>query len=252
MHQLYLIGNGHVAVQFASFFKQYDIKFHWFKSNNHNRYFSTDDELNEPTIYLCAVNESKLIELLKQFSHKNENSYYGHLSGSLSRDIFPEMIKQNSFVLHPMQTFPNKTQNINLEESVFTFQGSEIIKPELESAFLQKIKMISLNMLKPEAYHLMGVFASNFLPPLMSVIQDLGKENGLTDEQSKELILPIMKQTLTNIENNSLINAQSGPLKRGANETVQKHEIFLKDFRLSYAELYQLFNEIMKTNILKK
>ena len=250
--QIVLIGNGNLAVNIARFLEINAIKFDWFQSNLKGRYFTTEDESTLTRFYLCAVNEPNLDSLLNQFEHKNKHSYYGHFSGSIGLNVFPNKLKLNSFVFHPMQTFPNKETKIDIEECTFTFQGEETILNQLKSVFLNKLSILSLSIKSAEAYHLMGVFASNFLPALVSICNGLGKQNGLNETEVKQLILPLMKQTLTNIESNNLFDALSGPLKRNATVVIEKHEDYLNNFKESYSDIYRLFNQILNDNILKR
>ena len=252
MHKLYLIGSGNVATHFARFFTQKHIPFIWFKPEEKKRYFNSEDERAEPTLYLCAVDEPNLVSLLDQFQGINSDSYYGHLSGSKGMDVFPETIRKRGFVCHPMQTFPNKTDVISLEECTYVFQGEIYIYNALNHAVHHQLHIIQKEIISPEAYHLMGVFASNFLPALVSICVKLGTENGFTEAESKRLILPLMKQTLANIEGTSLVNALSGPLKRGATDVIKKHEDYLKSQSDDLKGLYQQLNSVLKENILNE
>lgn len=252
IHGIILIGNGNLAFNIAHFFHLNVISFKWFKSDEKGRYFSSEDEINEATFYFCAVNEPNLNALLNQFEHKNKNSYYGHFSGSIGLDVFPDKLKSNSFVFHPMQTFPNKEFHVNIEDCTFSFQGEKFILNHIKKIVLDKLKIVSLSIKSAEAYHLMGVFASNFLPAIVSICSDLGKQNYLNEAEVKQLITPLMKQTLSNIESTNLLDALSGPLKRNATEVIEKHELYLSDFKESYSEIYRLFNQVLNENILKR
>ena len=247
MKNIILIGNGAIAQNFIHHFEKNKIKFTQVNSNDEKKYFTSSDESEKEYIYLCAIPDKNIEDCLNLFQQKNNHSIYVHFSGSLSLSVFPENIKENGCVLHPMQTFPNTENILNLTEVPFTLQCLPVKKDFIETRInYLEINYSHLSLNTPEAYHLMGVFTSNFMVSLISIAEKLGKENGLSDTDSRNLIIPLMKQTLDNLSNNTLYNGLSGPQKRNDTTVIEQHEKFLSEYSESYYTLYRLLNQELK------
>ena len=251
-HKLYLIGSGNLANSLAAHFKKYNIKFDWFETRKQGRYFESSDELSTPTLYLLAINESNLDNLCKKITNKNPNSLYCHFSASLGFDVFPKKLLKNAFILHPMQTFPSPDKVIDIANCYFTFQADSklymSVKTDLNSI---GIHTLFLELKNRQAYHLIGVFASNFLIALLSICEQLGRVNNLSKEQVTKLVQPLINQTLSNSTSFDLKDALSGPLKRNENSVIKSHEIFLKEFDPNLFEIYTGLNKHLQ-KILKQ
>ena len=125
--------------------------------------------------------------------------------------------------LHPLQTIimdsplqynfsfgiqsKDPTIQRNLEELVGDLGGSGFIIPE---------ELRSL-------YHASAVMASNYLVTLMGISTELWKELGYNETESLRALLPLIKQTITNIETYGVQNALTGPIERGDTGTIEKH-----------------------------
>jgi predicted short-subunit dehydrogenase-like oxidoreductase (DUF2520 family) len=108
-------------------------------------------------------------------------------------------------------------------------------------------------------YHLIGVFSSNLLVGLVASIYEIAGKMGWKDKELRQLVFPILAETLNNIEQYGLRSSLSGPLHRGDMETVKKHlKALKKNKRLSrmYKELslyiVQNFTSGSKSRKLKK
>ena len=141
-YKLYLIGNGNLANSLAAHFQEKKIDFSWFKSDEQKRYFVSNDELVETTLYLLAVNESNLKEIIQHFKGLNSKSLYCHFSASISLDVFPAILKKNAFILHPMQSFPSIRQIVPIKNCYFTFQGETMLFKQLDG-FLHRLEIHS-------------------------------------------------------------------------------------------------------------
>jgi predicted short-subunit dehydrogenase-like oxidoreductase (DUF2520 family) len=244
--KILLIGNGRLAFSIAHHLQSISIGFDWYKADEIGSYFSKKDERPEATLYLIAINESRLIELLNEFSNLNPNSLYCHFSASIDFSKFPKVIKKNSLILHPLQSFPNKINPIKLDSIFFTFQGSKLVYKKLNNLFLVlKINTIIIEIKNAKAYHLMAIFVSNMQIALMKIATDLAKENNIDEVLAKKMLIPLIESTIHNISNNSLIDSLSGPLKRGETKLIKEHILYLNNFNKEYSEIYQKLNNVM-------
>lgn len=72
-------------------------------------------------------------------------------------------------------------------------------------------------------YHAFGAFASPLLIATLAAGERLGRKAGLSEEQARKAMRPIVAQTLKNYMERGTAAAFSGPLIRGDVETVRKH-----------------------------
>ena len=81
--------------------------------------------------------------------------------------------------------------------------------------------------LKP-AYHLFGFFSSPALVALIAAAQRVGELAGFDRRKSRQLMGPIVRQTIDNCLVSTPQHAFSGPLRRGDIATLRKHLEVLK------------------------
>jgi predicted short-subunit dehydrogenase-like oxidoreductase (DUF2520 family) len=73
------------------------------------------------------------------------------------------------------------------------------------------------------AYHAWGAFASPLLVAALVTAEQLARKAGLSADEARKKMLPIVRQTITNYEALGPAGAFSGPIVRGDAETVRKH-----------------------------
>lgn len=90
-------------------------------------------------------------------------------------------------------------------------------------------------------YHASAVIASNYLVSLMKMASEVMAASGIPEENAFEFLLPLVKGTLSNMENMGVEKALTGPVARGDATTVSAHieEISKKlpDLKKAYLEL---------------
>lgn len=105
-------------------------------------------------------------------------------------------------------------------------------------------------------YHAGGVFASNFMVALMYMAQEIYQHAGLSDRQSRDLLYPIMMQTLNNIFQHGSVASLTGPAARNEQTVINKHikdlEAFGADFQKVYRGLTEVCYKIARKKQLKQ
>ena len=108
-------------------------------------------------------------------------------------------------------------------------------------------KIFTMNPHEKKIYHISGVFASNFLIAHLRITarmlqQAILTENEEEKQKSPEVLIPLIKQTIKNVENLSLSSALSGPLKRNDLSTLRSHMVELEQKMPDLAYLYNFFS----------
>ena len=142
-------------------------------------------------------------------------------------------------------TFSNNSTDNIFGESPFLYQSKIDQKKQIQES-LKISKLFDFDVLNTKAYHLLGVFASNFQIALFKIIEDLAKENNINSSDIRKFIMPIIKETFRNIEQeNDLKSSLSGPVKRNDLKTISEHKDYLENFNDDYKNVYNLLTNIL-------
>jgi predicted short-subunit dehydrogenase-like oxidoreductase (DUF2520 family) len=162
-----------------------------------------------------------------------------HCTGSQPLEILKYAATTNIGVFYPLQTF-TKESKVDLENTPLFVESAN---PETERLLMAMAKAISRKVFKitsPErkALHVAAVFASNFTNHMLLLAQEILKENSLSFDWLKPLIVTMIDKSLQIGPE----NAQTGPARRGDFETLDKHVEFLQDDEPT-AELYKVISQ---------
>lgn len=179
-------------------------------------------------IIFIAVPDSLISEIAVELSTltKNfSNTIFIHLSGSKTIADLSSLAEKKYKVagFHPMQTFPSY-EKVNLQNIYSAIEATDLEVFDNLKDLAQKLEMNPFEIKSEEktAYHLMGVFVSNFMTANFFNADQITKQFG-NIPKSQELLNIIAKQTLENILKNGAVNSLSGPIERGDVETVKLH-----------------------------
>jgi len=150
-----------------------------------------------------------------------------HCSGAHSVDIL-ESSKQreaNTGCFHPLQTFASVDQAIdNIPGSTFAIEAEEPLSSMLkEMATALEGDWVTLKAGDKVLYHAAAVFACNYLVTLVKLATDLWQTFEVPPAQATKALMPLLRGTLSNIENVGLPNCLTGPIARGDLGTVSRH-----------------------------
>lgn len=237
----YLVGEGQLANAIAKHFNALSIDFVWYKKSKKNKYFSSED-IKTNHLYLLAIQDSKIDEFLSHFSnHKNE--FLITFSGSF--DIKSYADYTHLIKLHPMMTFTKNSLDQIFNDSPFLYEHKEDYSQLIKDS-LKITKLFNFKIKSSEAYHMLGVFASNFQIALFKIVEDLAEINEINKDEIRQFIKPIVLETINNISNNSdLYTSLSGPAKRNDLATIKKHETFLEQFNPEYKIIYEQLTKLL-------
>jgi predicted short-subunit dehydrogenase-like oxidoreductase (DUF2520 family) len=165
-----------------------------------------------------------------------------HCSGSLGLDVLdgPRHLAAQIGVLHPFQTFANTVSaRENVSESTFAVEAGEPFLGILKG-FVADLGGIAVDLSDKNhvLYHLSGVIASNYLVTLANIATELWTASGLAKEDALRAVLPLMRGTLSNLEEKGLPESLTGPISRGDIVTVEKHLSELQENRPDLLPLY--------------
>ncbi|NPA25315.1 MAG: DUF2520 domain-containing protein, partial [Deltaproteobacteria bacterium] len=89
-------------------------------------------------------------------------------------------------------------------------------------------------------YHAAAVVASNFFIALEDMAINLMSGIGVDNETARQMLLPLIRGSFENLERVSPLEALTGPIVRGDDQTVAAHLEALREKAPRYLEAYRL------------
>lgn len=201
--------------------------------------FAKLDEIEADVIFIC-VNDDAINEVAKKLHQ--QKAILVHFSGAATLSTLNR--KERSGVLWPIQTITGKN-SVN-EEIPLCITASDIksqsVLVKIGKATGNKTYVIDEQQRKQ--LHLAAVMTNNFINHLVGETKAYLEKQNL----SYELLLPILKKTLTKFIQKPYDFTQTGPAVRGDKKTISSHQNMLKE---SNPGLLSIYN-IITTSIIKK
>lgn len=176
-----------------------------------------------------------------------DKQYVVHCSGAHSVDILEPARQKGADVgcFHPLQTFASVDQAIeNIPGSTFAIEAEEPLLVVLE----EMAKALDGNPVILKAgdkvlYHVAAVFACNYLVTLVKLAADLWQTFNLSPAQATRALMPLLRGTLSNIENIGLPGCLTGPITRGDLGTIERHLEALRKQMPALLDIYKALGQ---------
>lgn len=197
------------------------------KSLDKKRYYALGKSLNEieigDVIFLCLPDdqlENYAHEIAETISWKGKTVY--HTSGVHNADVLSVLKLQGAEIgsTHPLQTFV-RNEPASFEGIWVSLNGTPAANVLAKQIFerLGAHTFVIDNQQKVKL-HTAAVMVCNYYVALVKAAEEV---LDFPDSTLKQLMLPLMHQTLKNISEKSLNEALTGPVARGDLGTIQKH-----------------------------
>lgn len=203
------------------------------------------DMMEGPTTFdsdlaILCVSDDAILEVLKQ-NHFASETLIVHIAGSVPLSIFNDCGIQNGGVFYPLQTFSQSREIEFQEVPVFIEAQHPLGLTELQDLALDfGAASRVLDSDKRLQLHLAAVFASNFTNSLMVAAESIVNDIGLDFRVLRPLLTEV-------VEKGALIGprqAQTGPARRGDEQTMKKHLNALKNEEMK--QLYRLMSALIR------
>jgi len=158
-------------------------------------------------------------------------------------DILEPARKQgaNTGCFHPLQTFASVDQAIdNIPGSMFAIEAEEPLASLLKKMATDlEGDWVILKAGDKVLYHAAAVMACNYLVTLVKLATDLWQTFDVPTAQATKALMPLLRGTLSNIENVGLPNCLTGPIARGDLGTIKRHLESLSKQAPSLLDIYK-------------
>jgi len=190
--------------------------------------FSGVDEILSGII-LIATQDSEIENVVKELSSKTiaENSFVFHTSGSLSSDVLTGLRAKDCFVgsIHPLVSVSNPILGVEtFRDAYFCVEGDEnavtVANQIVETVGGKSFSIATANKI---LYHASAIMSAGHIVGLVDASMEMLKKCGLDANVSKEILIPLIKSTVKNIEKQENSEALTGTFARGDKETLEKH-----------------------------
>jgi len=176
-----------------------------------------------------------------------------HCSGTYSSDLLKPLSSKGAKTgtFHPNRSITESTEHFR--NTWFDVEGDK----NAIQIFKQIAKTLGSNVIEIEVHqkpylHASAVIASNYLVVLASLMTRVSGKAGLNEEISLKTLIPLMRNTLDNIEQKGVSGALTGPIARGDVNTVRDHLDLLSP-EPDLKDLYKsLGREALKVSSLKE
>jgi predicted short-subunit dehydrogenase-like oxidoreductase (DUF2520 family) len=189
-------------------------------------------------IIIVSVPDHNLKEVLSKIKCA-ERTIVAHTAGSYGLDIFPGIIKRHG-VFYPLQTFSIE-RHIDFRNLPFLLEASEPEAYEILKNLARKVgsNVYSVDAEHRKMLHLSAVFVCNFTNYMLTA----GKEVAARAGMSFEILVPLIRETISKALENGPERSQTGPAIRNDSNTIEKH-LELLSFS---PELQKIYREMTKS-----
>lgn len=245
------IGAGRVARAFSAYLKQHSISTGVYDKNhiysnydkrapniqNLDKIFQSSD-----IVFITTPDDiiGEVAKLLADSGVDIDGDIIVHMSGSRSSGVLRPIAPKcgGTFSLHPMMSILG--QPIDFSKVFFTLEGGgEQEDMMLDMLWRSDIHYSRISGNDKALYHAASCFSANYTVVLLDIARQIYSDMGFNDQQIRELVIPMMRQVLDNVEQNGSQSALTGPISRGDTGTVQKHLESLKPYDL-YTKIYRV------------
>lgn len=203
-------------------------------------------ELEPADITLIGCGDSHIRQCAERLAEARilrKDDIVFHCSGLLASTELDLLHEQGAQLAsaHPMMSFADASLAVTaLPGTLCGIEGDARAVQRLDALFSQiHCKPFRLEAASKPLYHAAAVFACNYLVTLQEVANLCLEKAGVDATLRRELLTPLIRSTINNLEHHSLAEALTGPIARGDSKTVDAHLAALSVELPDIAELYR-------------
>jgi predicted short-subunit dehydrogenase-like oxidoreductase (DUF2520 family) len=186
-------------------------------------------------IYLLAVSDIAIADVLRELRLPTKTVV--HTAASVSKDVLKNL-SAHFGVFYPLQSLKKGTSHLpdmpmiidaGDDETLLTLEGlaHTISDQVVEAGDEQRMKL-----------HLAAVFCNNFVNHLYALAASFCQREGI----DFRLLLPLIRETATRLEDLSPEDSQTGPAMRNDRATIEKH-LHLLDQHPDLKKVYEMLSQ---------
>lgn len=201
-------------------------------------YSTSIEQINKnAVVYIVAVPDSQIEPVLTALCALDQMVV--HTSGSTSISIFDEKKFPTHGVLYPFQTF-SKSRVVNLQDVPICIEANNASNLAQLSNFAQQLstRILPMGSEQRKWLHLTGVFGCNFINHILTLTYNIANSNGI----DFEILKPLVDETIQKAFSGDPAQMQTGPAIRGDFNTINKHQLMLKELDPALQKIYNVLS----------
>lgn len=228
-----VIGMGRVGVPLAG---ALDLGGHTVARFTHAQTNHKPIDLGEFELAFLTIPDQELPSMVKYINH---TPAFGVVH--CAAQVQNHELGENVGMFHPLMSFRSGESPTIFSQCPVGVSGStELLSKLIEVAKSIGAEPITIDETHKEKYHLAAMFSSVFPYLMLMATLELGRETGLSHEQSQKAFGPLYMQAFDHFKNNRGNEAITGPVSRGDGQTVRRH----MDILQSKPELQQVYRQL--------
>ena len=186
---------------------------------------STDYIISGADLYIVAVKDAVLGQLIPQITARSPQSLFVHTAGSMPMSVFEGRAERYG-VLYPLQTF-SKEREVDFRRIPFFLEAARAEDGRILEGIARRLSddVRFLPSEKRRSLHLAAVFACNFANHMYALAERVLQEEGIPGE----VLLPLIDETAAKVHHLSPREAQTGPAVRYDENVIARHLALLRD-----------------------
>jgi predicted short-subunit dehydrogenase-like oxidoreductase (DUF2520 family) len=156
-----------------------------------------------------------------------QDKFVFHCSGLHTTESLDSLEKKGALVasLHPIQTFSQKKPDPDAFKGIFFGLEGKGEAINLAIGITRQLGGTHFVLKAPDKplYHAACSMASNFLTTLLDSAAEVLSQTGLSKPVASQVLFPLVKGTLQNVNKFNAGAALTGPIARGDKKTIVKH-----------------------------
>ena len=199
---------------------------------------SLEDVSVDADLYIVAVKDAVLQELIPSVVKGREDALFVHTAGSIPMSVWEGHALRHG-VLYPMQTF-SKAREVDFASVSFFVEANGdsdlMMLKTMASALSPKVYEATSD--QRTSLHMAAVFACNFTNHMYALSVRLLEKNGLPFDA----MLPLIDETARKVHELHPLDAQTGPAVRRDENVMGKHLTMLTD-EPEIKEIYKMISD---------
>lgn len=193
---------------------------------------------NDAKVYIVALKDSALTELLPQIVANKSHALLVHTAGSLPMSLWEDHATRYG-VFYPMQTF-SKIREVAFDAIPFFIEANSQEDVELlkSIASVLSVKVYEATSEQRKSLHLAAVFTCNFSNHMYALAAELLNKHQLPFD----VMLPLIDETARKVHELEPRAAQTGPAIRYDENVIGNHLAMLSD-DVEAQKLYELISQ---------
>jgi predicted short-subunit dehydrogenase-like oxidoreductase (DUF2520 family) len=181
--------------------------------------------LNADVVWFC-VPDSQIARLAEQVDDRDWRGQFAfHSSGVLASHVLSPLQLQGAAIasVHPLMTFVEGSSP-DLKGVTFAIEGDKsAVKQAADVVRNLRARPASIRKRDKAAYHAFATLICPLLVSLLASAEQAAGQAGVSRNDARKRMLPIVQQTLQNYMKFGPAKAFTGPIARGDAETVRMH-----------------------------